>query len=277
MPDLAKLTLMIDLRLSPDFIEDLTTCFLVVLGDKLVGLYLWGSSVVGGFEPDASDLDLLAVLGPEVADLDLDLAASVPREFIRYHPAWRERLEIVYIGQATLWNFRAGGSLAHISRGSPLVQEDNVAEWLRSWHLIRTTGESLYGPRPTTLIPPIEETEFADAIVRYARRAGSQDLSAMEPSLRAYNILTLCRSLATLRTGRYGSKQEAATWLAHEQPRWSPLIAEALDTHRAGAQVGFEDPAMMALAAEFVAAMTAQIAQAAGASPHGGPSSEPKD
>jgi predicted nucleotidyltransferase len=37
------------------------------LGEDLIGLYLYGSFVAGGFEPDASDIDMLAVLTREAA------------------------------------------------------------------------------------------------------------------------------------------------------------------------------------------------------------------
>jgi len=56
---------------SPDLLDALTAAIRGVLGDDLVGLYLYGSAVSGGFDAGVSDLDLAAVTGPEVEALDL--------------------------------------------------------------------------------------------------------------------------------------------------------------------------------------------------------------
>src|SRR5215207_9309626 len=48
-------------------LEELTGRVQRAIGAKLLGLYLWGSYVVGDFDPRLSDLDLVAVL---TTDLD---------------------------------------------------------------------------------------------------------------------------------------------------------------------------------------------------------------
>jgi predicted nucleotidyltransferase len=42
-----------------------------VLGEGIVGVYLFGSAVSGGFDAGVSDIDLVVVTAPEVVDIDL--------------------------------------------------------------------------------------------------------------------------------------------------------------------------------------------------------------
>lgn len=56
----------------PDaLLERLVTDLRAVLRADLVGIYLYGSYVSGGFDPGVSDLDLVAVVAPQVAAIDL--------------------------------------------------------------------------------------------------------------------------------------------------------------------------------------------------------------
>lgn len=50
-----------------------------VLGNDLVGLYLYGSAVSGGFEPGVSDIDLVAITRRAVTELDLRALDGVHR------------------------------------------------------------------------------------------------------------------------------------------------------------------------------------------------------
>lgn len=70
-----------------------------VLGDDLVGLYLYGSLVSGGLDPGVSDLDLVAVTTPAAGDLDLPALERLHVGLVRGHPAWADRIEVVYVGR----------------------------------------------------------------------------------------------------------------------------------------------------------------------------------
>src|SRR5450756_1549996 len=118
-----------DERPAADFVAALVSEIQGVLGDDLVGLYLYGSSVTGGFDPGVSDIDLVAVTSPEVGALDLAGFEQMQHAFVSRYPEWGDRLEIVYVGRATLQSFRTSpGSLAVISPGEPFhVRDERVA------------------------------------------------------------------------------------------------------------------------------------------------------
>ena len=90
------------------------------VGPDLVGLYVTGSYVAGGFDPAVSDLDLIAVTRDDAADLDLGRIRAMHAAFVGRHPEWSDRIEVVYIGADAVASFRSShGSIAVISPGEP--------------------------------------------------------------------------------------------------------------------------------------------------------------
>src|SRR5450759_843589 len=89
-------------RPSADLLAALVSEVHGVLGDDLVGLYLYGSAVTGGFDAGVSDLDLAAVTAHEVEAIDLTGLERMHDRFAEQNPEWRGRVEVVYIGRATL-------------------------------------------------------------------------------------------------------------------------------------------------------------------------------
>ena len=248
-------------RPAPDFAAGLASEIRGVLGDDLVGLYVYGSSVSGGFDAGVSDIDLVAVTSTEVEALDLAGLGRMHGAFVGRYPEWNDRLEIVYIGRATLESFRtSSGSLAVISPGEPFhVRDEHVADWLQNWYLLRATGVCLYGPGAAEIVPPITWTEFVAATVRYADEMRSRSRLGAAGGVLAYTILTLCRALNTIRTGTLGSKQEAAAWARERMPRWAPLIDAALACRLSRGTVGFDDEPSRAAAETFIAVLADEI------------------
>jgi len=199
------------------------------LGSRLVGLYLMGSALTYDFDPDVSDLDLVAVLSADLGGADLVGPGSVHRRFVERHRDWEGRLEVVYVSTDTLRSFRIRpGALAVISPGEPLHILEPDPDWLIHWYLLRTTGRSLYGPSPRTLIPPITRSEFIESVKHHALGWHVWSGAANHLGSQAYAILTMCRALHLCRTGRQASKRQAALWAQAQMPEWSTLMADAL-------------------------------------------------
>jgi predicted nucleotidyltransferase len=234
-----------------------------VLGDDLVGLYLYGSAVSGGFDPGVSDIDLVAVTSSEVATLEIGSLDQMHGNFISRYPELRDRLEIVYIGRATLGSFRTSpGSLAVVSPGEPFhVRDEHVADWLQNWYLVRETGICVYGADAATIIPPIAWTEFVAATVRYADELRSRSRLGASGGVLAYTILTMCRALLTVRTQTYGSKQQAAVWASQRMPDWAWLIDAALQCRLFRGTVGFEDDRSRAATESFITVLANEIVE----------------
>jgi len=238
-----------------------------VLGEDLVGIYLYGSYVSGGFDPEVSDLDLVSVTsagveGPDFAGLD-----RVHGGFVGRHPEWNDRLEVVYVELAALQSFRTSpGPLAVISPGEPFhLRGEPLVEWVQNWYLIRESGIALFGPAPATIVPPIAWTEFVAAAVHYADYVSKRSFGDASPGALAYAVLTMCRALRTVEAQTHGSKQEAAAWTIERMPEWARVIETALRCRLSHGTVGFDDEQTRAAAEAFIGLLAAEIAHSSSA------------
>jgi Nucleotidyltransferase domain. len=245
-------------------LERLVTDLRAVLRADLVGIYVYGSHVSGDFDPGVSDLDLVAVVAPQVEAIDLAGLGRMHRDFIGRHPAWDDRIEVVYIGQAALWSFRTSpGPLAVISPGEPFhLRDERVVAWLQNWYLVRETGVTLYGPDARVIIPPIAWTEFVAATVHYADEVRRRSFDEASLGALAYAVLTMCRAFRTVRTQTLGSKQEAAAWARAQMPEWAWLIDIALRCRLSRGATGLADERSRAGAIRFTGLVADQITPA---------------
>jgi predicted nucleotidyltransferase len=232
-------------RALDEVLDPLVADLREVLDANLIGLNLYGSAVTGGFDPGVSDLDLIAIMRGEIADLDLSALDRVHGRVTDRDPSWTDRLEIVYVARATL----ASGSssrepLAVISPGEPFHVTGPASDWTQNWYLARETGVSLFGPPATAFIPEISSADFVGAVRRYLGY-----LAGQRPS--AYAVLSACRAVRTLETGIPCSKQEGAARLREGMPEWAWLIDEALACRLSRGELGFDGSTQEA-ATQFV-------------------------
>lgn len=244
-------------RATPtEVLDALATGIRAALGSELVGLYVYGSWLSGGFDPVASDLDLVAVLDRDVVAGDLTTLEPMHDDVLGRYPTWTNRLDIVYIGQEALRTFRTGhGPFAVISTGEPFHLRTDVGDWLQSWYLLRETSQALVGPDAGDLVPPIAEAEFVDAIRGNLEGMRAQARSDLAPGFLAYIVLTHCRALMTIRTGAGPSKAAGAAWTRERMPEWASLIDAALECRHAGGHSGFDDEPTRAAARQFIDAV----------------------
>ncbi len=200
-----------------------------ILGQRLVGLYLYGSLVTGDFDLASSDIDLLAATSSDLNETEFDALQKMHHDLAHEYQDWDDRIEVAYLSVAALKTYRSHPSkIAIISPGEPFHIKDAGNDWLINWYLVREKGIKLFGPSPVTLIDPISKAEFLRAVyeqtiawrewIRHTRLRRAQ----------AYAILTMCRGLYTLKKEEYPSKKQAALWAEKELPEWSSLIQQAL-------------------------------------------------
>jgi len=235
-----------------------------VLGGDLVGLYLYGSSVSGGYDAGVSDLDLVAVCAVEVERLDLAGLDQMHRDFVAARPDWADRIEVVYVGRDVLASFRTSrGRLAVVSPGEPFhLRDERPAAWLQNWYLVRESGVALAGPPAADIVPRVAWPEFIAATKRYAKEISNRRVDDASPGSLAYAVLTMCRALFTVRTHRLGTKQEAAAWTREGMPEWDGLVGDALRCRLSRGTLGFDDAETRAAAASFIARLATEIRSA---------------
>jgi predicted nucleotidyltransferase len=255
-----------------ELLEALVSGITAILGDDLVAVWLFGSSVTGGFDPAVSDIDHVAVTSPNVEAVDLPGLERMHQQLARRHPDWEDRIEVVYVSRGALESFRTSvGGLAVISPGEPFhVRDDPLSEWLQTWYLVRETGVALYGPSPAEIIPPIARAEFVAAIARYSGELRHRSRAGATGGAVAYAVLTMCRALLTVELGTTGSKQEAAAWVRERMPDWAWLIDSALECRRSRGTIGFADASSRADAERFIGLIADEISSLPRRSPSAG-------
>jgi predicted nucleotidyltransferase len=215
-------------RLLDPFLGDLHGA----LGDELEAVWVFGSAVAGGFDPIASDFDVIVVTRGDVVELGIEVFQGLVEAVAARSAEWADRIDIVFVGHAVLASFRSGGSLYAISHDEPLQRFDDADDWLQTWFVVRRSSAVVVGPPAADVIPPISIREFQLAVaqnvaglVERVEREGE----AVRDGVLAYTVLTLCRVLITLERGEVVAKDDAAAWVAARGPE----LADALATVRA--------------------------------------------
>lgn len=243
-----------------------------VLGGDLVAVYLYGSATSSGLRPD-SDLDLLVVvrapLGQRVRPLlDALLARSGRRHGLR--PV---ELTVVVADRVRPWRYppprelqygewlRAGLEAFDPAAGGPAPwggPDDPDLACLLTQVLL--DGVALVGPPAAQVLDPVPLPDL-----RHAVADGVPGLLAdLEDDTRNV-LLTLARILATLRTDRIWSKDEAAAQVRDDVPaELRPLLDLAAAAYRGEAD---DDWAPLQDGAERLAR---HLADLVGTAPAGG-------
>tara|TARA_R110002094_G_scaffold195480_1_gene168501 strand:+ start:81 stop:947 length:867 start_codon:yes stop_codon:yes gene_type:complete len=205
------------------------------LSENLVGVYLAGSFAVG--DADAySDVDLMVITEREITESQLAHLQALHGELYDLDSEWAQHLEISYMPCALLNDQASVGitKLWYLDNGQRSLQlrtHDN--SWVVRW-VLRDCGIPLIGPAAITLINPIPENLLKDNLCAVVRTWGG-DIVA-DPNLmdarwyQAFVVMTWCRILMSLETGRIYSKPASARWAQQTLgERWAVLIEKTLN------------------------------------------------
>lgn len=222
------------------------------LGERLSGLYLYGSVVCGGYTNSVSDLDLLAVTARALHPADLVVLAALHDRFAADHRVWRDRIEVIYVPADELTGFRERPATgAVISPGEPLHRVAVSDAWTANLYLVAVHGEVLHGPPPARLLPAVAQSEFFDAVAAHLRAAPSLLDGPRTRGNQSYHVLTCARGWATLATGRHLSKQEGAALARAAFPQHVNLIDTALADRQSPDRNRLATPAAIAESLAF--------------------------
>ena len=204
-----------------------------LLGVRLLALYVYGSLARGGFDPDRSDIDMLAVLDTSLTEEEGRALERLHRNLVAEpFRRWDDRIEVQYAHREGLRRFRDSPfRMANISPGEPFhfIRADRA--WTCNWYFAQEDGLTLLerGVTRTGITdPPVSVQEFVDA-VRDSVAAWRQNVQNTRRSrpYQGYAILTLSRALYTVATGRQISKPAAMEWVCETHPEWAEAVRAA--------------------------------------------------
>ncbi len=222
-----------------NLLQALSTRLLSLFDDKLIGIYLYGSLVWGDFDYNTSDIDLLVVTTTDIDENIFSQLNEVHADLIKTFNHWNDRIEIAYVSKAALQSFKTQKSaIAIISPGEPFNIKEAGIDWLLNWYFIREKSITLFGPDRKTIIEPISEDEYLEAVKNQAL-AWHDWITHTKHSLKyqSYAILTMCRALYSLDNKEQTSKIKAALWAQKKFPAWANVIHEAIQWRTDNPQV----------------------------------------
>ena len=219
-----------DHQLPPLFDQYLTTLAVRVaraLGDNLVGIYLHGSAVLGGFNPDRSDADVLVVVrhgltGQDRDELSLQLnsrALPVPAATLEMSVVTLDSVR--HPSAAPSYEMHINTLRGRFADGRGRADPD----LLLHFPIVRQSGR-LLGPGmpPEEVFPPLPRSLVLAAMATELEEALSSDEATPE-----YILLNACRNLAYLEEGHFYSKIDGGSWVLGHAPDIEPeLVAAAL-------------------------------------------------
>jgi predicted nucleotidyltransferase len=212
-------------------LDELVVSVRASLGETFCGAYLQGSFALGDAD-EHSDVDFSVVTHDEVTDAQLDALQAVHKRLYALESAWAQHLEGSYVPRQELR--RVDESRApywYLDNGAAELIGDNHCNTAVVRWTLREHGVILAGPDPRSLVEPVSVAELRDD-VQWGMCEWADWLPHNKLSRRgqAVLVLTICRMLYTVESGRVSTKREAGEWaLAALDSRWSSLVQDALD------------------------------------------------
>ncbi len=193
-----------------------------VLDESLRGFYLYGSSTLGDFDPQISDIDLMLVVEEKLSDeiksalirMIWSTAALVPARglecwvFTTAMTAAKGEIQDYELFVYTHPQEPMTRDGATDPGGAPVVDLD----------LVRETGLALFGQPPSESIGLVPKEVILQSMIQHLEYS-------LTDSSESYLVLNSSRSLAFAVTGRHLSKIDGARWAAASG--LNPALVEA--------------------------------------------------
>lgn len=196
----------------------------VILGNRLLGVYLGGSASLGDFCECTSDLDFLVVTRGPLSMEDLVGVNLLHRDLLRRYP-FAARLEGDYAPLELLVPEGTTEPVPGCEKGKFLPRVGELMLSADNMYNMREHGIAIFGPPPQELLPLVTEAQVR-AAVRSMLQDGPDPCETKEES--AAEVLNLVRSACALELGVPVSKSDGARWaLTRLDESWHPLIQAA--------------------------------------------------
>ena len=218
-----------------------------ILKDKLAGIYLHGSAVMGCYQPKKSDLDFMVVVREALTDAEKRAYVDMVLELDAEGPAKGIEMSIVTKDACNPFVYPTPFIL-HYSRMHTEWYRRDPEDYIRKMNgtdrdlaahftVIRSRGRCLCGLPVWEVFGEVPEADYLDSI--WDDVAGAEEEITDNPM---YLILNLARVLAYLKEKKVLSKLEGGEWALGSLPEeYHPLIRSALREYREGTD-GQYDP-----------------------------------
>ena len=226
-----------------------------LLQENLVGVYLHGSLVMGCFNPQKSDIDLIIVVNEPLSDPVKRAYLDMVVAYNAMGPAKGIEMSIVLRRVCKPFVYPTPFEL-HFSAGHLEWFEEDPDEYIREMNgtdkdlaahftVITHRGQCLYGAPIRDVFAEIPGCDYMDSLW-YDIEGAAEEITEYP----LYLTLNLARVLAYQEKGLVLSKKEGGEWaIRNLPPEYRPLITAALREYAESAEVVYDD----ALAKQYAA------------------------
>ena len=218
-----------------------------ILRDNLVGVYLHGSLVMGCFNPQKSDIDLIIVIDKPISDsikrayLDMVVLfnALAPKKGIEMSIVLREVCKPFVYPTPFELHFSAGYLEWYGEDPDDYIREMNGTDKDLAAHftIINKRGRCLYGVPIEDVFSEVPSSDYMDSI--WFDVEGAAEEITEYPM---YLTLNLARVLAYKKEGLILSKKEGGDWaIEHLPDEYRPLIADAMREYSESVEIVYDD------------------------------------
>ena len=208
----------------------------MVLGNQLVGMYLYGSLASGDFNPETSDIDFLVVTTSSLSDKTIADLETMHHRIWNSGLKWAAKLEGSYIPKRDIRRHDPRSAPCPTVNEGQFYLDQRGSDWIIQRHVIREQGIVLAGPDPKTLIDPVSPNDIRRAVKGVLQEwwfpmlENPTWLKNHGIEYHAFAILTMFRAIHSLEHGTIVSKPEAARWAQEKLGgEWSQVIEQALN------------------------------------------------
>lgn len=205
-------------------LEDSLDLLKMILGSDLLGVYLYGSSLLGGLQK-YSDIDLFVVINRKTTSEEkTKLIANLLQISGIYMKSSKLPLEMTIVEKTAInpWHYPPHFDFQYGDWLRKSFEEGIIEPWetyeMPDLALIITQvllkSQTLWGLEPQQLLAPVPYHDFMKAMLHDLNRLATE----LEQDTRNV-LLTYARIWSTLETNAIRSKPAAADWAMHRLPK----------------------------------------------------------
>jgi predicted nucleotidyltransferase len=215
-------------------LHELVISVQAILIDNFISACLQGSFAIGDWDND-SDVDFTIVTGQELSENELSALQSMHARIYNLETEWAKHLEGSYFPEEIIKSADpAQKELWYLDNTHDQLVSSNHDNTLVVRWVVREYGIPMAGTAPKELIDPISADDLRREIYTtmhdWAKEIFTGKWGLTNRWAQPYAVLSYCRMLHSLSTGRIASKRSGALWAKSTlDHRWVGLIQRALE------------------------------------------------
>ena len=207
-----------------------------VLSNYFIGMYLYGSLAIGGFDANRSDIDFLVVTSEKLPKSLISDLKTMHTRIYESGLEWATKLEGAYIPIDAVRAYSPTGPACPLVNKKEFLVDCPESNWVINRHVLYTSGVVITGPPLQTIIDPVRPEQLREAVLTLLHNNWTPWIHNADffngAGYQPFVVLTMCRALYTLEHGTVAPKLRSAEWvIANSDRKWTKLIKQAVAWH----------------------------------------------